>query len=117
MDPKNASLRESFAQLMELPDFQEALSQLISGQFQGGFVNDRLIRPVDLSLSETSLSRELAEGKFVELRTTPSPKSNDHPSIEKKVIVGSFYPPLNSKAVLIQPDGYEVHQADSAIFQ
>lgn len=117
MDPKNRSLRESFAELMELPDFHEAMSKLISGQFQDDFVNDLLIRPSDPSLTETSLSRELAEGRVVELRATPDVVSNDRPSLEKKVITGSFYPPLESDVVLIQPDGYAVPQADYALFQ
>ncbi len=117
MDPKNSSLRESFAELMELPDFHEAMSKLISGQFQDGFVNDLLIHPIDPSLGETSLSRELTDGRIVELRTTPNPVGKCHPSIEKKVITGSFYPPLESDVVLIQPDGYAVPQVDYALFQ
>lgn len=102
---------------MELPDFHEAMSKLISGQFQDGFVNDLLIHPIDPSLGETSLSRELAEGRIVELRTTPNPVGKYHPSIEKKVITGSFYPPLESDVVLIQPDGYAVPQVDHSLFQ
>ena len=117
MDPRNKSLRESFAELMELPNFHEAISKLVSGQFQDGFVNDRLIRPFDPSLRETSLSMELAEGQIVELRTRPNPIKNDRPSLKKKVVAGSFYPPLESDAVLIQPDGYAVPQTDHALYQ
>lgn len=117
MDPRNKSLRESFAELMELPNFHEAISKLVSGQFQDGFVNNRLIRPFDPSLGETSLSMELAEGRIVELRTIPNPIKNDRPSLEKKVVAGSFYPPLESDVVLVQPDGYAVPQTDHALYQ
>jgi len=105
MNPAMTDVRDAVQAMLTVPAIHDGFSDMISGQFQSGFVTDLAI--TDQTTHETtSLARLLRSGRTVELRTDDdAPRLNENDS-NRISVTGQISPAPPWRAALIAPDGY-----------
>lgn len=105
MHPDATALRSSMSVLLKVPAIHDGIAEMISGQFQPGFVTDLDIFD-KIRGERLSLSQLLRSGRGVELRVNDeAPRvGTRHP--DRISVVGAIHPTPPWSSAYISPDGY-----------
>ncbi|WP_367273310.1 FAD-dependent monooxygenase [Corynebacterium sp.] len=104
MHPDATALRAAVQSLLTVPGIHDGIADLISGQFQPGFVTDLGIE--SRKGSELSLAQLLVPGSAVELRVSEdAPRVGVH-DLKRVSVTGTIRPTPPWRSAYITPDGY-----------
>ncbi|NLU82683.1 FAD-dependent monooxygenase [Rhodococcus sp. HNM0569] len=105
MNPAMSDLRDAVQAMMTVPAIHDGIAEMISGQFQPGFVTDCAV--TDRTTGEvTSLTRLLRTGRAVELRVDENVPRLGENDPDRITMTGRIAPAPPWRAAYIDPDGY-----------
>ncbi|SEM47560.1 FAD-dependent monooxygenase [Rhodococcus maanshanensis] len=108
MNPAMTDLRDAMQAMLTVPSIHDGFAEMISGQFQPGFVTDLAVTDHD-SGKTTSLARLLQSGRSVELRVAEDAPRLGEDDSDRMSMTGSIAPAPPWRSAHITPDGYLAH--------
>ncbi|GAB2652150.1 FAD-dependent monooxygenase [Gordonia jinhuaensis] len=105
MNPEMTDLRDAVQAMLTVPSIHDGFAEMISGQFQPGFVEDVAITDHHTATT-TTLARLLHSGRSVELRTDETAPRLGLDDGDRISMTGQIVPTPPWRSALIGPDGY-----------